>query len=458
MIIQGSPEILRGPRGLNGFGDFGLPTAAEADAASLKLVEQMMAANALRSAEVEQQGIQIKAEAAAQAAAFASRAAARVVTDAEAQKLLDKLAANAVFLNNFDFVAENIISDDANIEFMKSLEFSNFAKSIPKLVTDYSTLYESPIFGVQPGGTFGPARDAAYKAYIERGDKAPVLTDAIALDLIYQASTTGAATLVIDAYGGYGKVKQTAQDAGYTGTPQNIQKYEIANNLPESASTILNKQFIGPEGEAKLAKLEAAISNQDEALSAQARADRATMSAAADAAFAAGEAARLKVVADAYAVAQAAAAAAAATKTQAALELRARALVAVKALYMQVLQREGDLAELNYFADRFGDVIDPDELQIFRDMSKVEIADRDKYLADMATTARLVAEGAAATANAQVALAASIAADATRAKAVADKAVTEVKKTVTKIETGDVTGINPMLILAAAAAAFFIGG
>ncbi len=24
MIIQGSPEILRGPRGLNGFGDFGL--------------------------------------------------------------------------------------------------------------------------------------------------------------------------------------------------------------------------------------------------------------------------------------------------------------------------------------------------------------------------------------------------------------------------------------------------
>jgi hypothetical protein len=388
MIIQGSPEILRGPRGLNGFGDFA--------------------------------------------------------------------------------AADTQISGDANLEFMKSLEYMNWARSIPKLVVDYTTGYDSPVFGPQPGGTFGPAKDAAYQAYIERGGKAPVLTDAIALDLIYQASTTGAATLVIDAYGGYGEVKQTAQNAGYTGTPQNIQTYEIANSLPESASTILNKQFIGPEGEAKLAQLEAAISSQDEALSAQARADRATMSAAADAAFAAGEAARLKVVADAYAVAQAAAAAAAATKTQAAEAQRARALVAVKALYMQVLEREGNEAGLNYFADRFGDVIDPEELQIFKDMSKAEIAERDKYLADMATTARLLAEAAAATARAEVALAASIAADAAKAKAVADKAVTEVKKTVTEVEketeveTSGVTvtgpGINPMLILAAAAAAFFIGG
>ena len=30
MIIQGSPDILRGPRGLNGFADFGLAQFAEA--------------------------------------------------------------------------------------------------------------------------------------------------------------------------------------------------------------------------------------------------------------------------------------------------------------------------------------------------------------------------------------------------------------------------------------------
>jgi len=378
MIIQGTPEILRGPRGLNGFGDFG--------------------------------------------------------------------------------AAETQISDDANLEFMKSLEYMNWARSIPKLVLDFTTTYDSPVFGPQPGGTFGPAKDAAYQAFVMRGGVAPVLTDAVALNLIYQASTTGASTTVIDAYGGYAAVKQAAQDAGYTGTPENIQTYEIANNLPESASTILNKQFIGAEGKAKLVQLEANLSSQDEALAAQARADRAAMSAAAEAAFAAGEAARKKVIADAYAIAQAAAAAAAATKTQAAEAARQRALVAVKALYMQVLEREGDEAGLSYFADRFGDVIDPEELQIFKDMAQPEIAARDKYLADMATTARLLAEAAAATARADAALAASLAADAAKAKAVVDKAVDDVKKTVTEVKTGTSPGINPMLILAAAAAAFFIGG
>jgi hypothetical protein len=126
-------------------------------------------------------------------------------------------------------------------------------------------------------------------------------------------------------------------------------------------------------------------------------------------------------------------------------------------MYVQVLEREGDLAGLNYFADRFGDVIDPEELQIFKDMAKTEIDARDKYLADMAATARLVAEGAAAQARAVAALAASQAADAAKAKAIVDKAVEDVKKTVTEVKTGTSPGINPMLILAAAAAAFFIG-
>ena len=122
--------------------------------------------------------------------------------------------------------------------------------------------------------------------------------------------------------------------------------------------------------------------------------------------------------------------------------LRARALVVVKALYLQVLGREGDQAGLDYFADRFGDFIDPDELQVFKDMSKPEIDARNAYLADMAkkskedaAKAKVIADGFAATA----------------AKAKADA------KTMVSTTTGG-GGINPMLILAAAAAAFFIGG
>ncbi len=100
------------------------------------------------------------------------------------------------------------------------------------------------------------------------------------------------------------------------------------------------------------------------------------------------EAANKKVIADAYAAAQAASAAAAQAQTaaaaQAAAAMRERAIAAVKALYLQVLGHEGDQAGINYFADRFGDVIDPDELQIFKDMAQPEIDARNKYLADMA--------------------------------------------------------------------------
>ena len=165
--------------------------------------------------------------------------------------------------------------------------------------------------------------------------------------------------------------------------------------------------------------------------------------AAAAAATAAAEAATKKAIADAYAAAQAAAAKVAAATTlaakQAADALRVRALVAVKALYLQVLGREGDAAGLDYFADRFGDVIDPDELQIFSDMSKPEIDARNKYLADMAAKSKEDAAKAKAIADGFAATAAKAKADAAAAAA----------------GGGDV---NPALILAAAAAAFFIGG
>ena len=147
----------------------------------------------------------------------------------------------------------------------------------------------------------------------------------------------------------------------------------------------------------------------------------------------AAEAASKKAIADAYAAAQAAKGSAA---------LRERALVVVKALYLSVLGREGDEAGLNYFADRFGDVIDPDELQIFSDMSKPEIDARNAYLADMAKKSKE---------------------DAAKAKAIADQFAasasnTTVVNTTTTGGGGGGGGINPMLILAVAAAAFFIGG
>jgi hypothetical protein len=183
--------------------------------------------------------------------------------------------------------------------------------------------------------------------------------------------------------------------------------------------------------------------------------------AAADAEFSAAEAVRRKAIADAYAAAQAAAAAAAATKTQAALAQRERALVAVRALYLQVLEREGDQAGLDYFADRFGDVIDPDELQIFTDMAQAEIQARDQYLADMAASAKGLADLAAAQAAAEAALAASLAANAKKFDGCPPGSKMENGACVPDSSTyGPVTtgGINPALILAAAAAAFFIGG
>jgi hypothetical protein len=354
MIIQGSPEILRGPRGLNGFGDFGAPI------------------------------------------------------DAETQKLLDEM--NAAVAAGQAAVAQAQAVADANTAF---------------------------------------------------ANRSNVLTPAIAMELLYRSSTTGAPTSEFDFYGGYAAVKAAAQAAGYTGTPQNIQTYEVSNNIFESASTLLNKEFIGAEGEAKFAQLEANLVSQNEAIAAQARAELAARVAAADAEFSAAEAVRRKAIADAYAAAQAAAAAAAATKTQAALAQRERALVAVRALYLQVLEREGDQAGLDYFADRFGDVIDPDELQIFTDMAQAEIQARDQYLADMAASAKGLADLAAAQAAAEAALAASLAANAKKFDGCPPGSKMENGACVPDSSTyGPVTtgGINPALILAAAAAAFFIGG
>jgi len=290
----------------------------------------------------------------------------------------------------------------------------------------------------------------------------------VALDLLYRSSTVGVPTAEFNKYGGYAAVKAVAEAAGYGATTEYIQSYEIANALPESASTILNKQFIGAEGEARFAAIEAAMSSENEALAKRAQNLILAQVASAEAQFQANEASRTgseainkQAIADAYAKAQAASAVAAAAKTltdkQAADALRVRALVAVKALYLQVLGREGEQEGLDYFADRFGDVIDPDELQVFSDMSKPEIDARNKYLADIAAKIKQDAAKAKTIAD-------QFAASAAAANAKANAAVAAVNTTdITTTTAGTATttaggGINPALILAAAAAAFFFAG
>jgi len=193
----------------------------------------------------------------------------------------------------------------------------------------------------------------------------------------------------------------------------------------------------------------------------------AAQQAAAAAQQAAIDAANRKAVADAYAAAQAAAAAAAQTKTAAAAAARVRALAAVRALYLQVLGREGEQTGLDYFADKFGEVVDPDELQIFKNMAQPEIDARNKYLSDMASKSAKDAADAKAIADNFAATAAKAIEDAKQAATVYDYVCPPGSKmengacvpdssTYGPVTTGG--GINPALILAAAAAAFFIGG
>lgn len=286
-----------------------------------------------------------------------------------------------------------------------------------------------------------------------------VISDSAALDFAYRSATgQGAYNYLIDPYGGYGPVMQVAKDQGFTPTPEWIQNYEISNKLPESAYTKLNKQFVGPVGEQKYEDLTDALTSQNAAIAqaaaaelnrqSQAAADQFNYEQSVRAAAAAAEAVKKKAIADAYEAAKIAAAKAEAATTyetkRVAEALRVRALVAVKALYLQVLGREGDQAGLDYFADRFGDVIDPDELQIFSDMSKPEIDARNKYLADMAAKSKEDAVKAKAIADGFAATAAKAKADAAAAAAGGNG--------------GGGGGISPVLILAAAAAAFFIGG
>ena len=68
---------------------------------------------------------------------------------------------------------------------------------------------------------------------------------------------------------------------------------------------------------------------------------------------------------------------------------------AVKQLYRDVLGREADPAGLQYFVDRFGDTVEPNEAAIFATMAQPEIVARDAFLAQQAAAAQQAAIDAA---------------------------------------------------------------
>ena len=444
MIIQGSPEILQGPRGLNNqFGAFSAISADDAYAVYMQArASSFDAAGALLD--------------------FSRGAATQESIDAannlQRQLIRESLASIGYTL-------------DANNEPVKmGIAIASDPICGPGYAWDGQMCRATglQIFTEEPAATFTYASST------------PAVPKDIALRLAYQSSTGGVSTALFNQYGGYETVMQAAAQYGYSNTPAWIQNYELSNGLPESAYTKLNKQFVGPTGEDKFQQLQEDLLSKNRAIAEQARADVAAQTAAADAAFAKQqqatidkiiaerkvlaaeadaafarqEAANKKTIADAYAAAQAASKAAVEASTlaakQAAEALRVRALLAVKALYLQVLGREGEQAGLDYFADRFGDVIDPDELQIFSDMAQPEIDARNKYLADMASKSKEDAAKAKAIAD-------QFAATAAAAKAKANAAVAVVNTTDTTTTTAG-GSISPTLILAAAAAAFFIGG
>jgi hypothetical protein len=156
--------------------------------------------------------------------------------------------------------------------FYASPEFLSFGFK-DKLRPVSTAIVSSPYFGASQGSERTAAMDKAYEDFKARttGGVKPVLTAAIAKDLIYRSSTTGAPTAEFNLYGGLSTVKAAAAAAGLDTTTKDIQNYEIQNNLPESASTKFNKQFIGPGGAVLLDQLETDLNSSNPAIAQKAR-------------------------------------------------------------------------------------------------------------------------------------------------------------------------------------------
>ena len=320
--------------------------------------------------------------------------------------------------------------------FYASPEFASFG-SKDKLLPKSTNQVDSPYFGGSiRSAASSAAMDAAYEAFKARttGGVKPVLTAAIAKDLIYRSSTTGAPTAEFNLYGGLSTVKAAAAKAGLDTTFQDIQNYEIQNNLPESASTKFNKQFIGPGGAVLLDQLETDLNSSNPAIAQKAR----------DSLNAQQKAAEQQVIAERQATAAATTAKAttatttgggllsvptgtgttATTGTTAATGARTGAVTLptaaelktmsqgsvlpvkatpvtppvenpradeaaftaagkakndadqIRQAYLSVLGRVPDAAGYKYFSDRFGTDVDAAELEIFRTMAAPELAAR----------------------------------------------------------------------------------
>ena len=430
MIIQGSPEILQGPRGLNNqFGAF-----AGTEDTVVQLYQQIL------------QRTPSASEIAYWSAGWGPTVEASEIADFQRSAEPERIAANAWRAEQAAIAAAAAQQAAAAAAAQQAaIEAAN-----RKAVADAYA-----------------AAQAAAKAAAD----AKTLAEKQAADALRARALTAVKALYLQVLGREGE--QTGLDyfADRFGDVIDPDELQIFKNMAQPEIDARNKYLADMAAKsAKDAADAKAIADQF----AKASADEAARQAAA----AAAEAAKKKAIADAYAAAQAAAKAEELTRTAAAAALRERALAAVKALYLQVLGREGDQAGLDYFADKFGEVVDPGELQIFSDMAQPEIDARNKYLAEMATKS---------------------ADDAAKAKAIADefaRVAAEANKTagdscpdgyyyfmgacvrgldplpVDNFEdiygggtngggraistTGG--GINPALILAAAAAAFFIGG
>ena len=477
MIIHGSPEILRGPRGLNGFGDFGAPEDSVQDLFKAVLGREGDAGGVQYF--VDRFGPTIEP---GERFIFETMARAEIqARDAEIARLqttgsvadsakAQNIALNVQIQQGAGEFALLLAAEPARLAAEEAASKKFWADETAKINAQAAAAQAATAAANAAAATRQAIADAAAAAKAKAAAEAEAATKlAVALALAAaKAAAEAEAKARRDADAGSGTTAQATAAALRTKAINAVKALYLQVLGREGDAAGLNyfadrfgdvidpselqifKDMSKPEIDARNAYLaDLAKKSAEDAAKAKAIADAFTAAqiaaAAVAAATTAAEAASKKAIADAYAAAQAAAAKTTAATTlatkQAAEALRVRALVVVKALYLSVLGREGDEAGLNYFADRFGDVIDPDELQIFSDMSKPEIDARNAYLADMAKKSKE---------------------DAAKAKAIADQfAASAVNKTVVNTTTaggGGAGGINPMLILAVAAAAFFIGG
>ena len=407
MIIQGSPEILQGPRGLNNqFGAFAgtddtvvqlyqqilqrTPSASEIaywSAGWGGTVEASEIADFQRSAEPER----IAAD------AWRAEQAAKMLEAARQQQMLQmQELALEIEAANRKAIADAYAAAQAAAAAEARTKTAAAAALRERAIAAVKALY------LQVLGREGEQTGLDYFA-----DKFGEVVDPDELQIFKNMAQPE-----IDARNKYlaDMAAKSAKDAA--------DAKAIADQFAKAAADEVARQ----------AAVAAAATANTQLQIRQAAEAAAAAAAAAAAQLAANEAANKKAVADAYAAAQAAAAAEAQTKTAAAAALRERAIAAVKALYLQVLGREGEQTGLDYFADRFGDVIDPDELQIFKGMAQPEIDARNAYLADMAAKsakdaadAKAIADQfAKASADEAARQAAAAAAEAAKKKAIAD--------------------------------------